>query len=56
MLSINELINNAYTDIIRVKGKDYSPNVHEIQIWIDAYIAVNSHILSKKTIRICTTN
>ena len=56
MLSINQLINNAYADIIRVKGKHYAPNVYEIQEWIDAYLAVSSHILSKKTIRICTTN
>jgi hypothetical protein len=56
MLSINQLINNAYADIIRVKGKHYAPNVHEIQAWIDAYVAVSSQILSKKTIRICTSN
>ena len=55
MLSINQLIKDAYEDITRVKGRDYSPNVHEIQLWIDGYLALVSHILSKKTIRICTT-
>ena len=33
-----KLINLAHKDITRKKGKDYSPNVHEIQKWIDEYI------------------
>ena len=56
MISVDQLINNAYADIIRIKGKDYAPDVHEIQAWIDAYVAVSSHILSKKTIRVITSN
>lgn len=56
MLSVNQLIKNAHEDITRLKGQHYAPDVHEIQAWIDAYVAVSSHILSKKTIRLCTTN
>ena len=32
-----ELIKKAHDSITRIKGKDYAPNVHEIQKWIDKY-------------------
>lgn len=35
---MNELLLKAHSSIIRVKGKDYVPNVHEIQEWIDNYL------------------
>lgn len=34
-----ELINLAHSAITRKKGKDYAPDVHELQAWIDAYLA-----------------
>ena len=35
---VSKLIKNAHNDITRKKGKDYAPNVHEIQKWIDSYL------------------
>ena len=32
---IESLIKKAHDAITRIKGKDYSPSVHEIQSWID---------------------
>lgn len=32
---LTDLINMAHDDITRTKGKDYSPDVHELQKWID---------------------
>ena len=36
--SNEELINMAHSAITRKKGKDYAPNAHEIQAWIDNYL------------------
>lgn len=36
---INGFINLAHKNIVRKKGKEYSPSVHEIQKWIDEYIS-----------------
>ena len=36
--SNQELINLAHDSITRTKGKDYSPDVHELQAWIDNYL------------------
>ena len=33
-----ELINLAHDSITRRKGRDYAPNAHEIQAWIDNYL------------------
>jgi hypothetical protein len=30
-----QMIDRAHHAITRIKGKDYAPNVHEIQEWID---------------------
>ena len=35
---IMDLIYKAHDAITRRKGKDYAPDVHEIQAWIDAHI------------------
>ena len=34
-MMIESLISDAHKSITRIKGKDYSPNVHEIQEWIN---------------------
>lgn len=34
-LENQKLINQAHSDITRTKGKDYAPDVHEIQKWIN---------------------
>ena len=36
---INELIEIAYKSIQRTKGAEYAPNVHEIQLCINQYVA-----------------
>ena len=36
-----KLINQAHTNITRKKGKDYAPDFHELQAWIDEYIENN---------------
>jgi hypothetical protein len=36
--SNEKLINMAHSAITRRKGKDYAPNSHEIQAWIDNYL------------------
>jgi len=38
---ISKLISSAHKAITRKKGKEYSPNVHEIQKWIDDYLNTN---------------
>jgi hypothetical protein len=35
---LKTLIDKAYKSITRKKGKSYSPNVFEIQNWIDNYL------------------
>jgi len=40
-ITLNEdekLINMAHTAITRRKGKEYAPDVHELQAWIDEYL------------------
>lgn len=32
---MKKIISKAHQAIIRIKGKDYAPNVYEIQEWID---------------------
>ena len=32
---MEKIIKQAHDAITRIKGKDYAPNVHEIQLWID---------------------
>jgi hypothetical protein len=32
---MKKIIKKAHHAITRIKGKDYAPNVHEIQEWID---------------------
>ena len=32
---MKKIIKKAHYAITRIKGKDYAPNVHEIQEWID---------------------
>jgi len=45
-----ELINLAHSAITRKKGKDYAPDVHELQAWIDAFLAKDEKMNeSKKT-------
>ena len=39
---ILKLISLAHKNITRTKGKDYSPDVHELQKWIDNYISKES--------------
>lgn len=34
---IELLLKKALDSIARIKGKDYAPNVHEIQRWVDAH-------------------
>jgi hypothetical protein len=36
---ISKLINLAHKNITRIKGKDYAPDVHEIQKWIDKHLS-----------------
>jgi hypothetical protein len=38
-----ELINMAHKAITRRKGKDYAPDVHELQAWIDDYLLKNEN-------------
>lgn len=46
-----EMIKKAHDSITRRKGKEYAPDVHELQAWIDDYIKTNNIKLdeSKKT-------
>jgi hypothetical protein len=45
-----ELINLAHSAITRKKGKEYAPDVHELQAWIDAFLAKDEKMNeSKKT-------
>jgi hypothetical protein len=37
---ISKLISKAHREITRRKGKDYSPDVHEIQKWIDNHLKI----------------
>jgi hypothetical protein len=37
-----ELINKAHAAITKTKGKEYAPNVHELQKWVDNYLKHNS--------------
>jgi len=39
--SEKELIKMAHAAITKTKGKDYAPNVHEIQAWVDNYLKHN---------------
>lgn len=39
---ILKLVSLAHKDITRKKGKDHSPNVNELQSWIDEYISKGS--------------
>ena len=39
---ILKLVKLAHKDITRKKGKDHSPNVNELQSWIDEYISKES--------------
>lgn len=39
---VSKLINLAHKNITKTKGKEYSPNVHELQKWIDNYISKES--------------
>lgn len=32
---MEKIIKKAHDAITRIKGKDYAPDVHEIQSWID---------------------
>lgn len=47
----NKLINMAHSAITRIKGKDYAPDFHEIQAWIDNYLSDKKDEISeaKKT-------
>ena len=46
-----EMIKKAHDAITRRKGKDYAPDVHELQAWIDNYLKINNIELdeAKKT-------
>jgi hypothetical protein len=46
-----EMIKKAHDAITRRKGKDYAPDVHELQAWIDSYLKINNIELdeAKKT-------
>jgi hypothetical protein len=46
-----EMIKKAHDSITRKKGKEYAPDVHELQAWIDDYIKTNKIKVdeSKKT-------
>ena len=43
-----ELINLAHSTIIRKKGKDYAPDVHELQAWVDEYLSKNKEVNEAK--------
>lgn len=43
-----ELINLAHSAITRKKGKDYAPDVHELQAWVDDYLTKNKEISEAK--------
>jgi hypothetical protein len=43
-----ELINLAHNAITRKKGKDYAPDVHELQVWVDEYLSKNKEISEDK--------
>jgi hypothetical protein len=46
-----EMIKKAHDAITRIKGKEYAPDVHELQAWIDNYLKINNIELdeAKKT-------
>jgi hypothetical protein len=43
-----ELIKMAHNAITRRKGKEYAPNVHEIQAWIDDYLKKKNELKEDK--------
>lgn len=45
------MIKKAHDAITRKKGRDYAPDVHELQAWIDSYLKINNIELdeAKKT-------
>lgn len=51
VVDIEKLINLAHTSITRIKGKEYAPDIHEIQAWIDNYLGVKKDDIAeaKKT-------
>ena len=44
-----EMIKKAHDAITRKKGKEYAPDVHELQAWIDDYIKTHNIELDEKT-------
>lgn len=50
-MTIQQLIDEAYKNITRVKGKSYSPSVHEIQHYINTKLINNDKSRNQKQIR-----
>ena len=46
---LKKLTNLAYKNITKSKGKEYAPNVHEIQKWIDNHLSKENKIEVKET-------
>lgn len=46
----DELIQLAHSSITRKKGKEYAPDVHELQAWIDDYLKKNSNITEDESL------
>ena len=46
---VRNLVNMAHNAITRIKGKDYAPDVNELQAWIDNYLKSNDLNEAKKT-------
>jgi hypothetical protein len=49
VVDIDKLIRLAHTSITRLKGKEYAPDIHEIQAWINDYLGVKKINEAKKT-------
>jgi hypothetical protein len=46
---LKKLVNLAYKNITKSKGKEYAPNVHEIQKWINNHLSKENKIEVKET-------
>lgn len=45
---VRKLVNLAHTDITKKKGKEYAPDVHELQAWIDNYLSKQDSVNEAK--------
>ena len=51
-----EMIKKAHDSITRRKGKEYAPDIHELQAWIDDYIKTNNIKLDESKKKKVKTN